>query len=130
MLSAVALFLIALAPMILGEKSKGCKQLADPDEFKGLSSDRSLSFEDRDVWVSFPPGYRTSKPASLIIAYHDRNMTAKQMAKVTLFNNPNNRAIIVYPSAKNVSSLKRCVPDLRNPKHSIGILDDRSREQL
>src|ERR1700760_1858095 len=100
MLSAVLFLLIALAPMILAERSQGCKEMADPDEFKGLSLDRSLSIEDRDVWVSFPPKYRTSKTASLIIAFHDRNMTAKEMAKATLFSNPNNRAIIVYPKAR------------------------------
>jgi poly(3-hydroxybutyrate) depolymerase len=108
MLSAVVFFLLALAPFIVAEKSEGCKDMADPDEFKGLPSDLSLPFEGRDVWVSFPPGYRTSKPASLIIAFHDRDMTAKDMQKVTLFSNSqvNSRAIILYPSTKDVRSIE------------------------
>ena len=95
---------LSLALSTLAERSQGCKELVDPDEFKNLPSDLTLPFEDRDVWMSFPPGYRTSKPVPLILAFHDRGMTPQDMQKVTLFSNPNvnKNAIVLYPSARNV----------------------------
>jgi poly(3-hydroxybutyrate) depolymerase len=83
-------------------KSKGCSV-----EFKfaaapGGESKRLKIGEDRFIRITLPQNYVHGTPAPLILAFHDKNMTAKDMEDKTLLSSPsyNKDAIVVYPEAK------------------------------
>jgi len=58
---------------------------------------------ERFFRISIPRDYKPGVPAPLILAYHDFNMTAKDMEDTTLLSHPNynTQAIVVYPEAKH-----------------------------
>jgi poly(3-hydroxybutyrate) depolymerase len=102
MRSVLLFTLLSLAVPGRGDRSSGCQQVASPDEKKDLST--SIEFEGRQVLISYPPNYRSSKPSSLILIYHDKDMTPAEMAKLTQFDRPelNRNAIVVYPGGRKV----------------------------
>jgi hypothetical protein len=99
------LALLSLAAPIRGDRSSGCQQVANPDEKAGLAS--SFELDGRHVLISYPPKYRSSKPSSLVLVYHDKDMTPSDMAKLTKFDRPelNRNAIAVYPTGRNACIL-------------------------
>jgi hypothetical protein len=104
MFSAVLLSLLAFIPSAFARSgSEGCKLFPDPDE-KPHRLDEPIKIHGRDVWVSFPAGYNGVKAAPLIIALHDAGQSPQDLQKVTFFSNQNvnGRAVVVYPSTKDV----------------------------
>ncbi len=101
MLSQLVL-LFALMASALANRSEGCKDTTDPSvDLK----DTAYDFQERAVLISFPPKYKTNKPSSLIIAFHDQAQTPIVMQEETLLSDPklNTNAIVVYVSPKEVS---------------------------
>jgi poly(3-hydroxybutyrate) depolymerase len=100
-LGSLLLSALAIARVVFADPSDGCNE---SDTSRYVAS-KEFTFQDRNVLVSFPPDYKATKPATLIFAYHDVDMTAKEMEKLTKFNNKkmNKNAIVVYPAPLNVS---------------------------
>jgi poly(3-hydroxybutyrate) depolymerase len=121
------LALFSLAAPSRGDRSSGCQQVANPDEKAELPA--SFEFEGRQVLISFPPKYRSSKPSPLIVAYHDKDMTPAEMVKLTKFDQPelNRNAIAVFPSGRNVTTGPKFIrPVDAETEH----MDDGSRERI
>jgi hypothetical protein len=103
MFGAVLLSLLTLIPVTFAGRSLGCKLY--PDQADTIQrADEPIKIHGRDVWVSFPPGYTVVKPVSLILAFHDKGMSPQDLQSATLFSNPsvNNKAIVIYPSSRDV----------------------------
>jgi hypothetical protein len=92
-------------------RSHGCTKPFDfPAEAGGPS--KGIQIGDRKVRITLPKNYKHDVPAPLILAFHDKNMTASEMAEVTQLSNSrlNPDHIIVYPEAFEV-----CVIVLQAP---------------
>ena len=131
-LGSLLLSALAIVRVVFADPSDGCKE---SDTSRYVAS-KEFTFQDRNVWMSFPPDYKATKPATLIFAYHDADMTAKEMEKLTKFNNKemNRNAIVVYPAALNVSCYHQgqCLltSSLRLLTSFLGALDFRSCQQI
>jgi poly(3-hydroxybutyrate) depolymerase len=102
MRSHLLLTLLSLVVPGRGDRSSGCQQIASSDERGELPT--PIKLEGRQVSISYPPKYRSSKPSPLILVYHDKDMTPAEMAKLTNFDRPelNRNSIVVYPSGRKV----------------------------
>jgi poly(3-hydroxybutyrate) depolymerase len=96
-------FLLAFAASALAQKSSGCKAKADTSDTGDLK-DLAYDFHERAVLVSYPPKYRSDKPASVIIAFHDREQTPIIMQETTLLSDSalNPKSMVFYVSTKDV----------------------------
>jgi hypothetical protein len=83
-------------------KSKGCKVDFKFAALPGGESKRVKIGKDRFIRITLPQDYKHGTPVPMIFAFHDRNMTAKDMENLTLLSTPayNKEAIVVYPEAK------------------------------
>jgi hypothetical protein len=83
-------------------KSKGCKVDFKFAASPGGESQRVKIGKDRFIRITLPQNYNHGIPAPMIFAFHDRNMTAKDMEELTLLSTPayNKEAIVVYPEPK------------------------------
>jgi hypothetical protein len=103
-LCLVLYFLLGVATT-LADPSPGCDEREIPRRPDGKPQ-KDFQFQGRDVYMSFPPKYRTRKPTSLILAYYGEGMTAQEFEKVTKFDNPelNRNSIVVYLSTHKARS--------------------------
>lgn len=97
-----ALLLGALT-LVQAERENGCLQ---PFEFPALpgGASKGIKIGERIVRISVPKNYEPTTPAPLILAYHDKGMTAEEMEKLTRLSDStlNQDYIVVYPEAVEV----------------------------
>lgn len=100
--------LLAVLSTALADPSAGCKEKATAkDVFLPPSADDV--FQGRDLIVKFPPGYKVTKETPLILAYHDKNMTASAFSKLIDFEHvglKNNAILVFVTTAKAWSPFK------------------------
>jgi poly(3-hydroxybutyrate) depolymerase len=107
MLLSLAICFLFGGTISLADPSPGCNEREIPRRPDGKPS-KEFQFQGRDGYISFPPNFRSRKPTSLIVAYHDEDMKPKDFEKVTKFDNPelNRNSIVVYPSTLKVSGIE------------------------
>lgn len=103
MLFSSALILGALS-LVQAELKDGCSRPFDFPAQPGGPS-KGIKIGDRIVRISLPKNYEPTKPAPLIVAYHDKGMTAEDMENLTHLSDPvlNPDYIVLYPEAVEVS---------------------------
>jgi hypothetical protein len=83
--------------------SHGCSEPFDFPAQPGGPS-KGIKIGDRIVRITLPKNYEPSTPAPLILAYHDKGMTAGGFEELTRLSDPklNPDYIVVYPEAVEV----------------------------
>lgn len=102
MLFSFAIFFTALS-LVQAELKDGCSRPFDFPAQPGGPS-KGIKIGERIVRISVPKNYEPATPAPLIVAYHDRGMTAEEMEKLTRLSDPalNPDYIVLYPEAFEV----------------------------
>ncbi|QDS70057.1 hypothetical protein FKW77_004256 [Venturia effusa] len=132
MLLSKALLLGALSSLIHAEPRDGC---SGPFSFPAQSGgpSKGIKIGERIVRVTIPKDYEPTKPAPLIVAYHDKGMTAEEMEKLTHLSDPalNSEYIVVYPEAVDSKWLSDEDADVKvDDKSFISNLIDGLTERL
>lgn len=100
-LSSVVLF--GALTLVQAQRENGCSR---PFEFPAQPGgpSKGIKIGERIVRISIPKNYWPTIPAPLIVAYHDKGMTAEEMEKLTRLSDPtlNQDYIVVYPEAVEV----------------------------
>jgi poly(3-hydroxybutyrate) depolymerase len=100
-LSSVVLF--GALMLVQAQRENGCSR---PFEFPAQPGgpSKGIKIGERIVRISIPKNYWPTIPAPLIVAYHDKGMTAEEMEKLTRLSDPtlNQDYIVVYPEAVEV----------------------------
>ncbi|TID19543.1 ferulic acid esterase (FaeA) [Venturia nashicola] len=131
MLFSSALLLGALS-LARAELKDGCSRPFDFPAQPGGPS-KGIKIGERIVRISVPKNYEPTRPAPLILAYHDKGMTAEEMEKLTHLSNPllNPDYIVVYPEAVESKWLSDEDADLKvDDKSFISNLVDGLTERL
>jgi len=99
---------LLLSGASLAAPSAGCKEKATAkDVFLEPTADDN--FKGRDLIVKFPPGYKVTKETPLILAYHDKDMSANEFSKLIDFEHAefkNNAILVFLTTAKAWSPFK------------------------
>jgi poly(3-hydroxybutyrate) depolymerase len=98
-----AAFLFGAFALVQAERKSGCSQPFDFPARPGGPS-KGIKIGERIVRISVPTNYSPTIPAPLIVAYHDKGMTAEEMEKLTRLSDSklNPDYIVVYPEAVEV----------------------------
>jgi hypothetical protein len=106
MFASVLLPLSVLVSWAFADPSAGCDpSTTKPVEWTASPSEVKLfRVNDRNVRVTVPAKFNATKPASVIIAYHDQDSSAEVLDYETAFHDErvNEDVIVVYPSADQV----------------------------
>ncbi|KAF2423331.1 hypothetical protein EJ08DRAFT_652861 [Tothia fuscella] len=81
-------------------KNNGCTKPFDfPAELGGPS--KGIQIGNRKVRITLPKNYKQDVPAPLILAFHDKNMTASEMEEESQLSNSvlNPDSIVLYPES-------------------------------
>lgn len=107
MLFSSALFLAALS-LVQAELKDGCSRPFDFPAQPGGPS-KGIKIGERIVRISVPKNYEPTTPAPLIVAYHDKGMSAEEMEKLTHLSDSalNSDYIVLYPEAVEVKSFRQ-----------------------
>lgn len=112
MLFSSVLILGALS-LARAERRDGCAKRFDFPAHPGGPS-KGIKIGERTARIYVPYNYQLTKPTPLIVAYHDKGMTAKEMEKLTRLSDPdlNPDYIVLYPEAVDVRSFQRYLVQL------------------
>jgi poly(3-hydroxybutyrate) depolymerase len=103
-----AVFLSSAFALVQAGRENGCSKSFDFPAQPGGPS-KGIKIGERIVRISVPKNYSPTIPAPLIVAYHDKGMTAEEMEKLTRLSDSklNPDYIVVYPEAVGVRSLEQ-----------------------
>jgi hypothetical protein len=101
LLSSVLLF--GALTLVQAERKNGCSYNHDFPATPGGPS-KGIKIGERIVRISIPKNYWPTIAAPLIVAYHDKDMTAQEMENLTRLSDStlNPDYIVVYPEAVEV----------------------------
>ncbi|KAE9972582.1 hypothetical protein BLS_002223 [Venturia inaequalis] len=131
MLFSSVLILGALS-LARAERRDGCAMRFDFPAHPGGPS-KGIKVGERTARIYVPYNYQLTKPTPLIVAYHDKGMTAKEMEKLTRLSDPdlNPDYIVLYPEAVDSKWLSDEDADTKvDDKSFISILIDGLTERL
>lgn len=98
-----SILLLGAVTLVQAELGNGCSKPYDFPAQPGGPS-KGIKIGERIVRISVPKNYEATTPAPLIVAYHDKGMTAEDMEKLTRLSDSslNSEYIVLYPEAVEV----------------------------
>ena len=95
-------------PFVSADRSPGCySHTVKPVEWNATAGDiKIFKVNGRQVRVTIPQTFNSTKPAPMIIAFHDKDQVMEHLEYEGAFmdGQVNDDNIMVYPSPENVSS--------------------------
>jgi hypothetical protein len=102
------LFSLLRGPFVSADRSPGCySHTVKPVEWNATAGDiKIFKVNGRQVRVTIPQTFNSTKPAPMIIAFHDKDQAMERLEYEGAFmdGQVNDDNIMVYPSPENVSS--------------------------